>query len=131
MRQCGSGLACPRELELAGNGGWRRKGKMRGSGDGGGSGPIYRQERVEAKLMGSWGRSNRPGRARRRGGGRRRRHGAWWAACRLAKGPGARGEWRKGQLECQVAVVGAPGGPYGRGRHPPYAGGGLLRGGRG
>ena len=30
VRQCGSGVACPRELELAGDGGWRSKGKERG-----------------------------------------------------------------------------------------------------
>jgi hypothetical protein len=29
-RQCGLGLAYPRELELGGNGGWQRKGKERG-----------------------------------------------------------------------------------------------------
>ena len=38
-----------------GDGGWRREGEMRGSRDGGGSGPIYRREGVEAKLKGAWG----------------------------------------------------------------------------
>ena len=47
------GVACPRELELAGDGGWRREREMRGSRDGGGFGPIYRREGVEAKLKGT------------------------------------------------------------------------------
>ena len=51
--ECGSGMACPCELELAGDGGRWRKGKSRGSRDGGGSGPIYRCEGVEAKLNGT------------------------------------------------------------------------------
>ena len=48
---CGSGMACPCELELAADGGRRRKGKSRGSHDGGGSGPIYRLEGFEAKQV--------------------------------------------------------------------------------
>ena len=49
------------------------------------------------------GRSNWPGRARRRGGDRRRQRCAWRAAWRFAKGPGARGEWRRGQADIQVS----------------------------
>ena len=48
-------MACPRELGLAGDGGQRRKGKKRGSHDGGGSGPIYSLEGLEAKQMSSGG----------------------------------------------------------------------------
>ena len=72
---------------------------MRGSRDGCGSGPIYRQEGVEAKLMALRGCRSGPGRARRRGGGRRRRRGAWRAACHLAKGPGTRVGARRGQAD--------------------------------
>ena len=61
------------------------------------------------------GRSNWPGRARRRGGDRRRRCGAWRAAWRLAKGSGARGEYRRGQADIQVSPE-AFLGPDGRGR---------------
>jgi len=55
MGQCGSGMACPRELELAGDGGRQRKGEREGSRDGGGSGPIYRLEGFESKQMSSGG----------------------------------------------------------------------------
>ena len=51
--ECGSGMACPCELELTGDGGRWRKGKSRGSRDGGGSGPIYRLEGFEAKQVSS------------------------------------------------------------------------------
>ena len=90
------GVACPRELELAGDGGRRREGKSRGSRDGGGSAPIYRLEGLEAKQNGAWGRSDRAGGTWRRGGGRRRRRSAWRAACRLASKPRARGKWGRG-----------------------------------
>ena len=61
MGKCGSGMACPRELELAGDGGRRTKGKSRGSHDGWGSDPIYRLEGLEEKQNGAWGRSDRAG----------------------------------------------------------------------
>ena len=78
---------------------------MRGSRDGGVFGPIYRREGVEAKLKGAWGRLNWLGRARRRGVDRRRWRGAWWAACRRAKGPGMRVGARRGQADIQVSSV--------------------------
>ena len=43
------GDGCPRELELASDGGWRREGEMRGSRDGGGSVPIYRRGHLRVK----------------------------------------------------------------------------------
>jgi len=61
MGKCGSGVACPHELELPGDGGRRREGKSRGSRDGGGFAPIYRLEGLEAKQNGAWGRSNQAG----------------------------------------------------------------------
>ena len=92
MRPCGSGVAFPRELELAGNGGWRWEREMRGSHDGGGSCPIYRQEGIEAKPMAPGGDWSGSGRAWRRGGGQRGRRCAWRAAWHLASRPGARGK---------------------------------------
>ena len=79
---------------------------------------IYKREGVEAKPNGAWGRSDWARSARWRGGSRRRRRCAWKAACRLAKGPGVRGVRGNGQLECQAACLGGPGGPDGRERRP-------------
>ena len=51
------------------------------------------------------GRLNRPGESGRRHGGRWRWRGAWWAAWCFARGPGARGEWRRGQTDVQVSTA--------------------------
>jgi len=117
-------MACPRELELAGDGGRRRKGEMRGVARRWGFGPIYRREGVEAKLNGAWGRSDWAKCARRRGGDRRRRRGAWRAAWQAPKWPGTRVGARRGQGAIQVSSAGPPGSSWPRtrrGRGPPAA----------
>jgi hypothetical protein len=81
-----------------------------------GFGPIYRREGVEAKLKGTWGRSDWPVCARHRGVGWRRRRGAWRAACHRAKGPVTRVGVRRGQADIQVSSA-AFLGPDGHG-HP-------------
>ena len=127
MEQCGSVVAGPRELDLAGHGGRWKKGEREEVARRRGSGAIYRPESTWARLLASGGGRFGPGRldgerAERAGG---ELHGG--AAWRLGRASGTRVSVGRCQGAGQVALEGFPGSIWPRtrrGRGPPAAYGG-------
>ena len=127
MGQCGSGMAGPCELDLAGNGGRWRKGKGKGIARLRALGPLYRPESTWARLLASGGGRFGPGRldgerAERAGG---ELHGG--AAWRLGSAPRTHVSVGRCQEASQVALESSPGSTWPRtrcGRGPPAAYGG-------
>ena len=114
MVQCGAVVAGPRELDLAGHGGWWKEGEEREVARQRGSGATYRPESTWAKGV-AYGRSIWSGATRPRAGGASSGAAHGGAMWRLGRAQGRVSSWggAKGQARWRWR---APLGPHGRGR---------------